>query len=188
MKISVKVVITALLFISLTVPVLSTYKVEAAVSSNYDNVINGYILKQALCSVGQYGGQCKAWVYQTVRAASDKYLSNYCSVDSYWPTRELPQTLESGTGWASADFVFVVGWGTRALSNAYWLRPGNIVQFAHTALGGITPHTIIIQGVSLAGFTVIDSNWSSNEMVKQHLITKAWLDKYSLGWTGYQIR
>ena len=190
MKKSIKVLMMTIMLILLLVPAFPTSMVEAATSPSYDNAVNGIIANKALCSVGGYGGQCKAWVQQLVWNVSGIYVFSYCSADSWWPKRWLPSNLPSGSGWYSASFANVIASGTRGLSGAWWLlKPGNVVQFTHSAITGrITPHTIIIQQTSSSGFWVVDANWASDGKIQRHFIDKIWLDRYSLAWTAYQIR
>lgn len=190
MKKSIVVLLMAFVLVSLAVPMISARSAQAATSTaDFDRAVNTYILSQASCWELQQGGQCKTWVQQVVWNASGRYLFNYCSADSYWPKRWLPATQSTLVRWNPASFTVVVASGIRNISSAWWLmKPGMIIQCAHNALGGTTPHTMIVKTATSGGLTVIDSNWYSDGVVHSHFVSKTWLDAHVLGWTLYQIR
>ena len=166
-------------------PFVSARTIREVPSDSFDTAINGYILSQALKSVGQRGGICKPWVRQCVQDASGRLLSDDSSL-WYWPERTLPSNQQSSDRWYNCDWTIIVDSGADGLAED-WRRmnPGQIVQLNGTT---VSSHTMIIEEATESGLWVIDSNWDWDGIVQRHFIDKSWLDDYSRDWTLYQIR
>lgn len=119
---------------------------------------NAAIVSRGYADNGKYVGlNCKEWARKVVYDASKTVV---------W----LPSTLPDANGWYFAPSSYLYGCLSVYCISA--VKPGYIVQMQwRQQSGAITPHTMIVTGVTSTGFSVIESNWIASNTVGTRSIT-----------------
>lgn len=111
---------------------------------------NACLVRNAQSQVGYFGGECKPWVQNLVKATCGVWIPQNAPIVNpyYWVMPASYVSTRSG-------FV-----------------PGCIIQMqvpnAVTHLLG--PHTAIVETVTSTGLSLIDSNWTGGKMIARHFV------------------